>query len=520
MKKKERIDRAMKELGVSKEPKCYCGNSLEFVTKSKDTSFGGWRKYCSRSCMSQDPSIVEKRKATMLKKYGVDSYAKVQTFNKWSDETKEKFREKSKKAFQRKYGVDHHTKTKEYIEKRKSTSLDRYGVENTFELVKNRKSFFNTEKGKDWLRSANNEGSLHLSKAREAKLLSKVNDESFAKIIISRNKDQFIEYIHQTASKISSPNRISISREIGLSTSYLNKLFRDYDMEDLYLSDYGKSNGESEVADYVRSLGFDIIQNDRKILDGKEIDILVPDKSLAIEFNGVYWHSEGSGKDRKYHLSKTDKCESLGYQLLQIYDTEWDDNVKQKIWKSIIKAKLGCIKNKIYARNCSIKKIKPSVSREFLDQNHLDGFVGAEYHFGLYHKDRLVSVISFGKSRFNRNEYEVIRFASIIDYIVVGGYSKLLKEYNREGTLVSYANRRFSSTLVKNNFFSDYDISSPNWYGYHKSDYELKHRLSFTKSKMKELIEYDDSISSFDNMLLNDYDRIWDSGNIKYINLL
>ena len=48
-----------------------------------------------------------------------------------------------------------------------------------------------------------------------------------------------------------------------------------------------------------------IVENDRTILGGKEIDILIPSYSLGIEYDGLYFHSEKDGKGPEYHYNKT-----------------------------------------------------------------------------------------------------------------------------------------------------------------------------------------------------------------------
>lgn len=518
MKKSERVKLAKKELDIIDEPKCYCGNELEFTTKSSDTLYGGWRKYCSRRCMSKSPDVIEKRKKTNVEKYGVESYSQIQKFEPWSDEVKSKFREKSKLTSNKKYGVDHYSQTDEYKEKKRETNLKKYGVENTFSLVKNRKSFFSSDEGKEWIKN-NNPGPEALSQNRRDLLLSKCKDSELVDIIINKRQEDFRNYIHHIASKLPEANRFTISKEIGLSTSYLNTLMRGYEMINEYnSSNYrGVSFAESEIQEYVKLLGLEYKTSVRNILEGKyELDLYIPSHKLAIEYNGIYWHREGMGKDRNYHIRKTDECESLGIQLLHIYDSEWNNPIKRDIWKSIIKAKLGLIDNKIYARKCKIRKIEPRVSREFLDINHLEGFSGAKYHYGLYYGQTLVSVISIGKSRFKKNEWEVVRFASLKDHIIVGGYSKLLKCYSESHKLISYANRRFSTNLKPNTILNKVGITSPSWDGFSLEDYELKHRLSFSKKKLQSMLEYNHSMSGYDNMLNNGYDRIWDSGNIKY----
>ena len=403
--------------------------------------------------------------------------------------------------------------------------MEKYGVKNALELVNpdNQTPWFTTEKGKEYLE---NRPPLTEDKKQQiwySRMLNSgiVKDPVLIDIISSKNSVRFKDYIDNLATTITEPDRISLSKKLGFSVSWLNMLFRRHGMQEDYNSAgyYGSSAGEKEVKRFIRELGFEVNSSNRGVLgSGFEIDILVKEKNLAIEYNGVIWHSEGkTGRDKSYHLKKTDRCEELGIQLLHIYDVEWNDILKQDIWKSIIRNKLGCTQNKIYARKCTTKQITSKESREFLNKNHLNGFVGAEIHHGLFYDDLLVSVISFGKSRF-MDEYEVIRHASLLNTVVVGGLSKLLSLYNKKEKLVSYADRRFSSLLnTKYDTLSkSYNITSPSWYGYKYSEYELKHRLSFTKHKLKEMFDYNEELSAFDNMLANGYDRIWDSGTIKY----
>ena len=68
---------------------------------------------------------------------------------------------------------------------------------------------------------------------------------------------------------------------------------------------------------------FEIIENSRSIISPLELDIYIPEKNLAIEFDGLYWHSEKCGKDSKYHLNKTKLCEEKNIQLIHIFDDEW-----------------------------------------------------------------------------------------------------------------------------------------------------------------------------------------------------
>ena len=84
----------------------------------------------------------------------------------------------------------------------------------------------------------------------------------------------------------------------------------------------GVSKEENNLVDFISGLGFDIIQNDREILNGKELDILIPSQNTAIEYNGVYYHSD-KFKDKNSHLIKIKECEKKGIRLIHIWESDW-----------------------------------------------------------------------------------------------------------------------------------------------------------------------------------------------------
>jgi hypothetical protein len=112
---------------------------------------------------------------------------------------------------------------------------------------------------------------------------------------------------------------------------------------------FNESEGEREIVEFIKSLGIaSIKQHDRTVLGGLELDILVPDKQIAIEFNGVFWHTEvGGNKSRTYHLKKTDACLAKNVRLLHIFDQEWES--KQSLVKSMLAAQLG-VCTRLHAR--------------------------------------------------------------------------------------------------------------------------------------------------------------------------
>ena len=282
----------------------------------------------------------------------------------------------------------------------------------------------------------------------------------------------------------------------------------------------GTSDIENDIYLYIKSIySGKIIQNDRSILNGKEIDIYLPEMNLAIEFNGLYWHSEVY-KDKMYHQEKTILCENKGIQLIHIWEDDWLD--KKDIVKDIIQSKLG-MNDKIPARKCTIKEVSSKESKEFLEKYHIQGNVNASIRIGLYYDDSLVEIATFGKlrnilhSNGQENQYELYRLCSKSGYTVVGGVSKLLTHFIRKyqpKQIVSYANLDISNGNVYNSFFKKISITSPGYY-WSKDGYKY-HRSNFTKHILVKN-GYDKNKTEEEIMHELGYYKVYDSGNIKYV---
>lgn len=527
---------------LGKVPLCECGNALKFDGKKKQTingtPYGGWLEFCSAKCSRTSQTVVSRRKQSIIEKYGVDSWAKTDEAKQiasqlWSQEKKDQFNEKAKQTYQLKYGADHYSKTDEFkqkviettlqqtngkytnhfqdVNKIKQSNLAKYGVD----------SFSKTDLGRHLL-SVNN-AMKRVDIALKSKL-NRMSKQQYSKelydILIAEDMSAFQVFINNIAQTNKFTHRHLIAEYIKISYSYLNNLMRKYDMNNDYLSlGTSKSYKEYQVMEYVLSLGVNA-KSDRTVLEGKEIDILIESHKLGIEFDGLKYHSVFlGGKDKFYHSDKTNMAESKGYQLLHIFENEWDNLIKREIWKSIIKSKLGLTDNTIYARKCTVQDIDSKTAREFFDNNHLSGFIGAETHTGLFYNGELVSAISYGKSRFDKTETELYRFASKIHTQVVGGFGKLFKTIPNKDKLISYADRRISGVdSVYNKFFNNCKVLPPSWSGFKQGTNHLQHRLSFTKRKVMEMAgnDYDNSKPAMDNLFNINYDIIYDCGNWKY----
>jgi hypothetical protein len=250
------------------------------------------------------------------------------------------------------------------------------------------------------------------------------------------------------------------------------------------------------------------------------LDILIPSAKIAIEYNGLLYHSEKYRPDPNYHLDKTLRCAQQGYRLFHIFENEWKDARKQEIWKSILTNALGKTPRKIGARKCKILPLDSQQKKDFLVSNHLQGDDTSSVRLGLFHESELVMVATFGKARYSKKaQWELLRMASKLNTLVIGGAQKLMAffEAGYPGSLISYANRRYSQGAVYEKLgFELMHASKPGYY-YTKPP-RLYHRSGFQKHMLEQKLKlFDPTLSEIANMANNGYLRVWDCGQLVYI---
>lgn len=276
---------------------------------------------------------------------------------------------------------------------------------------------------------------------------------------------------------------------------------------------YNHSNQENDILEFIKSVySGSVQQNDRKVLEGKELDLYIPEFNLGIEYDGSYWHNGDHKNREKYNLKKCD--------IVFIKDFEWQDLTKRKIIESIIKSKLGIFENKIFARKCEIKEVSNKEYSDFCSENHLQGSSKASIKLGLFYNNELVQIESFSKPRFNRKyEWELIRECSKLGYQIIGGKEKLLKHFEktqRPKSLLSYCDARFfnGKSYLRCGFeFKGMTIEN---YVYNKlHTTEVLTRYQCQKKNLKNILEnYDENLTEKANMLSNSYALIYDCGNL------
>ena len=216
--------------------------------------------------------------------------------------------------------------------------------------------------------------------------------------------------------------------------------------------------------------------------------------------------------------------EEQGYQLFHIQSIHWNNPIKKEIWKSIINNKLFN-SYKIYARKLKIIDLSnhKTFVKKFLNENHLQGSCGYKIAYGLCNeKNEVYSIMTFGKSRFDKNiEYELLRFCNLKNTSVIGGANKLLKHFERTikpRSLISYANRDWSQGNLYETLGFEYSHTSKPNYFYIDMNEKIINRMSAQKHKLKNLLNenFDENLSERDNMINNGYRIYYDTGNLVY----
>lgn len=487
---------------------------------------------------------------------------------------------------------------KDTAEKRKNTNIEKYGVNNTFKLdkaIKNKNevmsniNFINKCKlskeqkyGKE-KKEIYDKVKLKWSQKTEEELLNleKLRRERKIELYGENYKEKFSEQSGLSKKINTIKRKIKLFQKIGIeplfnieeyqgveNTKYKWKCVKcnlEYDKSiDNGLIPIcpkcnmlkGISKGEIEIINFIKELDIKYIQSDREVIKPLEIDVLIG--NLAIEYNGLYYHSYeylnevksnsefiknnlkelklNSNIGKSYHLLKSILCNLKNINLIHINEDEWKNPIKQNIWKSIIKNKLNLNDIKIYARDCYIKEIKNEEKNLFLEENHLQGIDNSTFKYGLFlkkdkgflKKNELVSLMTFGESRYgNKEDFEMYRFCNKINISVIGSASKLFKYFlkkNNPKSVLSYGDKR----LGFNNFYEKIGFKkvgeSIPGFKYIKNNITYNREL-FKKHLLKDYFikekygikEFDEMFTGEEIMRLNGYRKIYDCGNNKYI---
>ena len=279
------------------------------------------RHFCSCHCSINSKEVQDKRKATMLKHFGTTNHFAAK-----------EVRDKINATMIERYGVDNAAKSKLIQSKTKAHLKERYGVENAF-------------------------------------LIKEVQETLADKIRYTKRK-KYYEFFKESLDKLKNIELISTKEEY-LAVRPLQ--FRCKACGTIWVDEPNKSNyglvscpicvrlttsqGEVDIAYYIKELySGNVITRSRSIIKPLELDIYLPEKHLAFEFNGTYWHSENCNCESGYHFQKTKLCNRLGIRLIHVFEYEW--MYKQEKIKALIRSALGIFEKKLralsFTRTCQV----------------------------------------------------------------------------------------------------------------------------------------------------------------------
>lgn len=510
------------ETSISERAYCVMNNitNVQLCICSKPLAFHKFNKGYFKTCGREICVKIARTNAinnTMISTYGCHTSLLDSTKQKSKDTlliryNNEKYvnTESRAKTMLEKYGVKHALQSQFFQDKKEDTQLEKYGKRkyNNIEKIQN------TNIQKYNVKNVSSVPEIR-NKTRDTfnmNHLLKLNDKILKlNLVVNSSIDNHYHYQCTKCGALYKMSNSAFNVHIRSNESpcnICNPPKHDF-----------KSKGETELKDFIVSVyNGSVVQN---YLRGssKELDIFIPDKNLAFEYNGLYYHNE-LFKENNYHLSKKNAAKNNNINLVHVFEDEW--LYKKEIVKSRIKGLLGVIDKKIYARKCVLRLVQLDEARRFIDENHLQGYVGSKIKIGLYYKDELVSIMTFGAPRFDKkpDTYEMLRFCSKLNTIVIGGASKmfqyLINNY-KINRVITESNRSWSvndiSTYDKIGFKFLYNSVPGFWYVIRNT---RVHRLNYCLHQLKKRGLVLENETSHDAMLRQKIYRIYDCGNAKY----
>jgi len=399
----------------------------------------------------QIPGVIDKIKETNKQKYGVEWYTQTDDYIK-----------KYANTVRRKYGVRYHLQSPQVIAKRIDTVRDRYGVDNVFQSEKIKSKIKQTSKQKYGV-----EHPIQSQKVK-AKLIqtnqNKYGANSYTaswnhreSIMVDPSKSEnYKQFLSDPEDFISAhfdhkPNIAELKVTLGVSEHSIEVFLTNEDKLDL-VEHKVFSYFEEELIAILKDIkpDLEIQQHNRFLISPYELDVYLPEYNVAIEMNPTGTHNStytaygDTPLPSTYHKMKTDLCEASGIHLFHIFGYEWAH--KKNIITSMLRNILGC-SDKIHASKCKCCKVSSEEAKKFLENNHLKGYSDSNIHYGLYNQDELIQVIAIKHT----DRYEITRLASKLNTCVVGGASKLFKQFISEYSptdIITTSDRAYASSKL------------------------------------------------------------------------
>lgn len=282
------------------------------------------------------------------------------------------------------------------------------------------------------------------------------------------------------------------------------------------------SQPEIEIFNYLKTLNLNVKRRDRTVIAPLEVDLYIEEKQLAIEFNGLYWHSEANGKHRNYHYNKWLACKEKNIQLIQIWEDDWNRN--PTLIKNMLAHKLRVNSSTAtYARNTLIKELTQNEINIFLNENHIQGATDGSIRLGLYSKNNPDYLLACLLLKTNANtqgkELNLLRYSTSLP--VIGGFTKLLKAVElryKPQRIVTFSDNTVSDggLYETTGFIADKQLP-PDYMYIVKNNRE--HKFSYRKARFQRdnNLKYESGMTEKELAELNNIKRIWDAGKTRWV---
>jgi len=240
-------------------------------------------------------------------------------------------------------------------------------------------------------------------------------------------------------------------------------------------------------------------------------------KKVAVEFNGLFWHSEKCGKTKWYHYNKWKECAEQGIKLYTIFEDEWNF-ARDKVIRFIFNNHFPDSCEIYRASKTQFTEVDKNVARDFINAHHIQGGINLNIKkaYGLYKDNELLSVMSFAPHHRRHNVVTMNRFCTKDKVRIHGGASKLIKNASQliGQDIVTWSDNRWSTGNAYLNSGWEKDGIVPVDY-YWVDDrcsrrYSKQSRKKSATGQPVEMTEkqYNESLG---------WTRIWDCGKIRWI---
>lgn len=450
----------------------------------------------------------------------------------------EEYKNKFKETIKEKQWIDYDTLYKLYIEEEKSVSdisklynKKYYQVQyylDKFNIHKSRKEITKTVRKSNMSKyGVDNIMKCDVGVSAYHKTMKNKYGSRYSKNTILQSKESIVENINMLTSELGRKPHISeVCKLFNITHPTLVVILQEYDLYNMV--DRDSSRLECIVEDYIKKSNVSYIRNTRKIIPPYELDFFIPEYKIAFEVNDIASHSYDNdsfygNKDIYYHQEKSLKCREKGILLIHLYEWQLLDMKFISKLNSYLMGICGLCE-KIRAHKCNVKVVNWKTAKEFINENHLQnsGMISS-INLGLYYKDELIQVMTFAKSRYDKNiEYELLRLCTKSGYRVYGGSSKLIKyfiEKYEPKSIVSYCNLdNMRGSVYEKIGFKFIEITPPTytWCNNKLVTYNWK---TIQDKGVDNILgtNYGKGKSNIDIMHELGYFRIFNSGNLKFI---